>query len=82
MRPIRQVQIARHCFASDGAGVHIQARREMRIATEEWLRVIPDFRVDTDEPLIERGGGAMNALLALPLAWDAAGDDAGPGAVQ
>jgi cytochrome P450 len=53
-------------------GAHL-ARREMQIATEEWLRVIPDFRIDADEPLIERGGGAMNALLVLPLAWDTAG---------
>ncbi len=50
-------------------GAHL-ARREMRIAAEEWLRVIPDFSIDTEEPLIERGGGAMNALLRLPLAWD------------
>ena len=49
-------------------GAHL-ARREMRIATEEWLQAIPDFSVDSDEPLIERGGGAMNALLRLPLTW-------------
>jgi hypothetical protein len=44
----------------------------MQIAVAEWLAVIPDFRVAAEEPLIERGGGAMNALLALPLAWDVA----------
>jgi cytochrome P450 len=52
-------------------GAHL-ARREMQIAVAEWLAVIPDFRVAAEEPLIERGGGAMNALLALPLAWDVA----------
>jgi cytochrome P450 len=50
-------------------GAHL-ARREMQIAAAEWLEVIPDFRIASDEPLFERGGGAMNAPLTLPLAWD------------
>lgn len=50
-------------------GAHL-ARREMQIAVEEWLRVIPDFRLATDETLIERGAGSMLALLKLPLAWE------------
>jgi cytochrome P450 len=54
-------------------GAHL-ARREMQLATAEWLSVIPDFRIASDGPLIERGGGAMNALLALPLQWDPLGD--------
>jgi cytochrome P450 len=49
-------------------GSHL-ARREMKIAVEEWLRLIPDFRLATSEPLRERGGGAMLGLLRLPLAW-------------
>ena len=53
-------------------GAHL-ARRVMRVAVEEWLQVIPDFHLATDSPLIERGGGSMNALLILPLAWDVAG---------
>jgi cytochrome P450 len=53
-------------------GAHL-ARKEMRIATEEWLKVIPDFRLATDEPPRERGGGSMLTLLSLPLAWDVAG---------
>ena len=52
-------------------GAHL-ARREMQVAVEEWLRAIPDFRVATDEPLIERGGGAMTSLMSLPLSWDVA----------
>lgn len=50
-------------------GAHL-ARKEMQIATEEWLRVIPDFALGTDEPLRERGGGSMLTLLSLPLTWD------------
>ena len=42
----------------------------MQIAVGEWLDAIPEFRVDTDATLIERGGGSMNSLLTLPLAWD------------
>jgi cytochrome P450 len=50
-------------------GMHL-ARREMQIGVEEWLRVIPDFRVVTDEVLLERGGGSMMSLHSLPLEWE------------
>jgi cytochrome P450 len=53
-------------------GAHL-ARREMQVALEEWHRVIPDYRLTTDEPLRERGGGSMLALQSLPLAWDVPG---------
>jgi cytochrome P450 len=49
-------------------GAHL-ARREMQIGVEEWLRLIPDFRIATDEELAERGGGSMMTLMKLPLAW-------------
>jgi cytochrome P450 len=52
-------------------GLHL-ARREMQIAVEEWLRVIPDFRLAGDTPMMERGGGAMTAPLELPLQWEVA----------
>jgi hypothetical protein len=42
----------------------------MQVAVEEWLKVIPDFEVKSNEPLMERGGGAMLTLLSLPLAWE------------
>ncbi|MDX6231473.1 MAG: hypothetical protein QOH68_424 [Nocardioidaceae bacterium] len=50
-------------------GAHL-ARRVMQIAVEEWLNVIPDFAVKSEEPLMERGGGAMLTLLSLPLTWE------------
>jgi cytochrome P450 len=51
-------------------GQHL-ARREMQIAVEEWLRVIPEFRIAGDEGrLVERGGGSMMTLMELPLEWD------------
>jgi cytochrome P450 len=53
-------------------GMHL-ARREMAIAVEEWLKVIPDFRRADDTPLMERGGGNMTGLLELRLAWDPVG---------
>ena len=34
---------------------------------EEWLRLIPDFKVATDEPLLAKGGQV--SLLELPLEW-------------
>jgi cytochrome P450 len=50
-------------------GMHL-ARRELAVAVEEWLEVIPDFRVGVDEPLVERGGANMTGLLELPLVWE------------
>ncbi len=50
-------------------GAHL-ARMVMTVAVEEWLRAIPDFEVASDEPLMERGGGAMMTLLSLPLRWE------------
>jgi cytochrome P450 len=51
-------------------GLHL-ARREMQVAVEEWLRVIPDFWLATDSVIMERGGGAMTAPLNMPLEWEA-----------
>ena len=50
-------------------GMHL-ARREMIIATEEWLKAIPNFELDTSVPLNERGGASMMALDHLPLKWE------------
>jgi cytochrome P450 len=52
-------------------GAHL-ARREMQLAVEEWLRVIPDFRIAEGAELLERGGGSMMTLTSLPLVWDVA----------
>ncbi len=46
------------------------ARREMAIAVQEWLSVIPHFELASDAQLHERGGGAMMALETLPLRWE------------
>jgi cytochrome P450 len=50
-------------------GMHL-ARREMAIATSEWLSLIPDFELGSDAQLLERGGGSMLALDQLPLRWE------------
>jgi cytochrome P450 len=50
-------------------GMHL-ARREMAIAVDEWLKVIPEFELATDAQLFERGGGAMMSLSTLPLRWE------------
>jgi cytochrome P450 len=50
-------------------GMHL-ARREMQIAVEEWLRVIPDFDLVSHDGLLERGGGSMMSLNRLPLRWE------------
>jgi cytochrome P450 len=48
-------------------GSHL-ARAELRAAITEWHRAVPEYRVDSDEPLMAHGG--QIALLSLPLAWD------------
>ena len=50
-------------------GIHL-ARREMAIAVQEWLSLMPDFELDSDAQLLERGGGSMMALDRLPLRWE------------
>ena len=47
-------------------GAHL-ARQEMVIATEEWHRRIPDYRLTADR-IDERGG--MLTLSELPLDWE------------
>ena len=61
----------RHLAFGAGAhrclGAHL-ARMELAMVLEEWLPRIPDFRLDTEGELTERGGQLM--LLSVPLAWD------------
>ena len=52
-------------------GSHL-ARVELRLAIEEWIRLIPDFRAEVDEPLMAKGG--QISLLELPLVWPTTGD--------
>lgn len=48
-------------------GSHL-ARRELRIAVEEWNKRIPEYRLVPGTQLIETGG--MIGLTSLPLEWD------------
>lgn len=48
-------------------GMHL-ARHEIAIALEEWHRRIPDYRLASDQPLIERG--SQLTLTTLPIRWD------------
>ena len=45
------------------------ARVELRIFLEEWLRLIPDFRLDPDYRPVTRMGG-VNGVETLRLLWD------------
>jgi cytochrome P450 len=47
-------------------GSHL-ARNELQTAIREWHRLIPDYRLASDEPPMAHGG--QISLLSLPLAW-------------
>src|SRR5690606_1226975 len=52
------------------------ARLELRVFLEEWLRRIPDFRLDPQRPATFCGG--MNlAVKSLPLVWSGAAAQSG-----
>ena len=48
-------------------GSHL-ARAELQLAIEEWVRLIPDFSVDSDEPLLGQGRPGLAALAPARLA--------------
>lgn len=57
-----------------GAGIHRcigahLARLELRVAVEEILEYIPDFRIRDDARLIWHVGGVERALFALPISF-------------
>jgi len=57
-----------------GAGPHRclgsnLARRELRIALEEWHRMIPDYRLTEGVEVTEHGGG-LYGIDRLELSWD------------
>ena len=57
-----------------GAGPHRclgsnLARRELRIALEEWHRAIPDYRLTEGNQVTEHGGG-LYSIDRLELSWD------------
>ena len=45
------------------------ARAEMHVFLEEWLKAIPDFRLDPENPPISHSG-LVNGMTTLPLVWD------------
>jgi len=47
-------------------GSHL-ARQELQIALEEWHKRIPNYVIDTDEPITEHGG--QLGINSLPLRW-------------
>jgi cytochrome P450 len=49
-------------------GSHL-ARRELRVALEEWHRAIPDYRLTEGVEVTEHGGG-LYAIDRLELSWD------------
>lgn len=48
-------------------GSHL-ARREVQVAIDEWLKLIPEFRVKPGTEFVTLGGGVMG-MKELPLVW-------------
>ena len=49
-------------------GSHL-ARRELRVALEEWHRAIPEYRLTEGVEVTEHGGG-LYGIDRLELSWD------------
>jgi cytochrome P450 len=71
----RTIDIERkpNSYIAFGAGPHRclgshLARRELKIAIEEWLKRIPNYQLVLDAKLFETGG--QLGLTTLPLIWD------------
>lgn len=47
------------------------ARTEVRVTLEEWLKRIPHFAVDPDQP-VRMQAGIVGSIASLPLTWDVA----------
>lgn len=45
------------------------ARAEIHVFLHEWLKALPDFRLDPDHPAITHSG-AVNGMDSLHLVWD------------
>ena len=50
-------------------GSHL-ARRELRVALEEWHRRIPEYRLTEGVEVTEHGGG-LSSIDQLQLSWEA-----------
>jgi cytochrome P450 len=66
-------KVTRHYSFAGGphrcVGAHL-ARTELAVALQEWHRLIPDYRLDDADGLVE--SGPMIGLSRLRLAWDRA----------
>lgn len=56
-------------------GAHL-ARLQLRVAFEEWHRLVPDYHLGDGDPILEHGG--QFGLERLPLAWAVGGDGVAP----
>ncbi|WP_052757406.1 cytochrome P450 [Sphingobium chungbukense] len=45
------------------------ARAEIQVFLEEWLKAMPDFRLDPERPPVTHSG-SVNGVDSLPLVWD------------
>jgi cytochrome P450 len=48
-------------------GSHL-ARQELVVALQEWHRLIPDYRIEDMDAVVEHSGGVYS-LESLPLSW-------------
>ena len=47
------------------------ARAEIQLFLEEWLKALPDFRLDPERPSVTHSG-SVNGVDSLYLLWDPA----------
>jgi cytochrome P450 len=52
-------------------GSHL-AKREVMVAMQEWLKRIPEFELDPNQPPGSVFGGSVMGFTSLNLRWDAA----------
>lgn len=45
------------------------ARAELQVFLEQWLKIIPDFRLDPEHPPVSHSG-SVNGMTSLHLVWD------------
>lgn len=66
LNPVRHMTMGTGLHRCVGAGL---ARMEIIIFMREWLRRMPEFRLDPDGAVLMRGGN-VGACTQIPLVWD------------